>query len=305
VDTHAHVSEPGRGESEGFATATRAAAAGGVTTLLEMPFDGVPPTTTRDAFHARVEAAAGRIRVDVGFWGGLVRDNPEELSPLRAAGIFGFKAFLSPSEAPEFPEISEQDLRSAMTRLPNIQFLVHAEWPNPPRLLEGDPRGSADYLATRPRSAETEAIVRLLRLCRETGAAVHILQLSSADSLETVARAKEEGLPVTAETCPRALFFAAEDVADGATEFQSARPTRGRDNRERLWAALGEGVIDMIVSDHSPSAPSLKHGESGDSARARSGIFSLGLTLPAAWTAAKERGYSPSDLARWMCAAPA
>jgi allantoinase len=173
------------------------------------------------------------------------------------------------------------------------------------RPLEGDPRRYADYLATRPRSAENEAIVRLVRLCRETGTPVHILHLSSADSLETVARAKAEGLPVTAETCPHYLFFAAEDVADGATEFKCAPPIRERDNRERLWAALGEGVIDMIVSDHSPSPPSLKHRESGDFARAWGGISSLGLTLPAAWTAASERGYSLADLARWMCAAPA
>jgi len=305
VDTHVHVNEPGRAEWEGFATATRAAAAGGVTTLLDMPLNSVPPTTTRDAFHAKVEAAAGRIRVDVGFWGGLVRDNAEELLPLRAAGVFGFKAFLSPSGVPEFPEVSEKDLRSAMTRLPNIRLLVHAEWPEHLRPLEGDPRRYADYLATRPRSAENEGIVRLVRLCRETGTPVHILHLSSADSLETVASAKAEGLPVTAETCPHYLFFAAEDVADGATEFKCAPPIRERDNRERLWSALGEGVIDMIVSNHSPSPPSLKHRESGDFARAWGGISSLGLTLPAVWTAASERGYSLADLARWMCAAPA
>jgi allantoinase len=305
VDTHVHVNEPGRTEWEGFATATRAAAAGGVTTLLDMPLSSVPPTTTRDAFHAKVRAAAGRICVDVGFWGGLVRDNMAELLPLRAAGVFGFKAFLSPSGVLEFPEVSEEDLRGAMARLGNIPLLVHAEWPEHLRPPEGDPRRYADYLASRPRSAENEAIVRIVRLCRETRTPVHILHLSSADSLETVARAKAEGLPVTAETCPHYLFFAAEDVADGATEFKCAPPIRERDNRERLWAALGEGVIDMIVSDHSPSPPSLKHRESGDFARAWGGISSLGLTLPAAWTAARKRGYSLADLARWMCAAPA
>lgn len=305
VDTHVHINEPGRAEWEGFATATRAAAAGGVTTLLDMPLNSVPPTTTREAFHAKVEAAAGRIRVDVGFWGGLVRDNLAELLPLRAAGVFGFKAFLSPSGVLDFPEVSEEDLRVAMARLGNFPLLVHAEWPERLRPQEGDPRRYADYLASRPRSAEKEAIVRIVRLCRETRTPIHILHLSSADSLETLARAKAEGLPVTAETCPHYLFFAAEDVADGATEFKCAPPIRERDNRERLWAALGEGVIDMIVSDHSPSPPSLKHREPGDFARAWGGISSLGLTLPAAWTAASERGYSLADLARWMCAAPA
>jgi allantoinase len=305
VDTHVHVFEPGRAEGEGFATVTRAAAAGGVTTLLDMSLNSVPATTTREAFHAKVEAAAGRIRVDVGFWGGLVRDNAAELLPLRAAGVFGFEAFLSPSGAPGFPEVSEQDLRSAMTRLPNTRLLGHAERPEHLRPLEGDLRRYADYLATHPRSAENEAIVRLVRLCRETGTPVHILHLSSADSLETVARAKAERLPVTAETCPHYLFFAAEDVPDNATEFRCAPPIRERDNRERLWSALGEGVIDMIASDHSPSPPSLKHRETGDFARTRGGISSLGLTLSAAWTAARERGYSLADLARWMCAAPA
>ncbi len=305
VDTHVHVNEPGRAEWEGFATATRAAAAGGVTTLCDMPLNSVPPTTTRDAFHAKVEAAAGRIRVDVGFWGGLVRDNAAELVPLRAAGVLGFKAFLSPSGVPEFPEVSEEDLRAGMRRLEGSRLLAHAEWPEHLQPWQGDPRSYAGYLATRPRAAEKEAVVRLVRLCRETGAPVHILHLSSADSLETIARARAEGLPVTAETCPHYLFFAAEEIADGATEFKCAPPIRERENRERLWAALGEGVIDMVVSDHSPAPPSLKHRESGDFARARGGISSLGLTLPAVWTAASGRGFSISDVARWMCAAPA
>ena len=305
VDTHVHVNDPGRAEWEGFATATRAAAAGGVTTLLDMPLNSNPPTTTRDAFHAKVEAAAGRIRVDVGFWGGLVRDNAVELLPLRAAGVFGYKAFLSPSGVPEFPEVSEQDLRVAMTLLGDNRLLVHAEWPEHLRPWTGETRSYAGYLATRPRTAENDAVTRLVRLCRETGTPVHILHLSSADSLETIARAKAEGLPVTAETCPHYLFYAAEDIPDGATEFKCAPPIRERENRERLWTALGEGVIDMIVSDHSPSPPSLKHRESGDFARAWGGISSLGLTLPAAWTAASERGFTLSDIARWMCAAPA
>jgi allantoinase len=305
VDTHVHVNEPGRAEWEGFATATRAAAAGGVTTLLDMPLNSRPPTTSREAFHAKVEAAAGRISVDVGFWGGLVGDNGGELLPLSAAGVFGFKAFLSPSGVPEFPEVSEEVLRGAMARLGNIRLLVHAEWPPHLRPWQGEPRRHAGHLAARPRAAENEAIVRVVRLCRETRTPVHILHLSSAEALETIGRAKAEGLPVTAETCPHYLFFAAEEIADGATEFKCAPPIRERENRERLWAALGEGVLDMIVSDHSPSPPELKHRESGDFARAWGGISSLGLTLSAAWTAASGRGFTPGDLSRWMCAAPA
>jgi allantoinase len=305
VDTHVHVNEPGRADWEGFATATRAAAAGGVTTLLDMPLNSLPPTTTREAFHVKAEAAAGRLFVDVGFWGGLVGDNGDELLPLAAAGVFGFKSFLSPSGVPEFHEVSEEGLRGAMARLGNIRVAVHAEWPPHLKPWQGDRRRYAGHLAARPRAAENEAILRVVRLCRETGTPVHILHLSSADALETVAGAKAEGLPVTAETCPHYLSFAAEEIPDGATEFKCAPPIRERENRERLWAALGEGVLDMIVSDHSPSPPELKERETGDFARAWGGISSLGLTLSAAWTAASERGYSAGDLARWMCAAPA
>jgi allantoinase len=305
VDTHVHVNEPGRTEWEGFATATRAAAAGGVTTLLDMPLNSIPPTTTREALHDKADAAAGRLFVDVGFWGGFVGDNGDELLPLAAAGVFGFKAFLSPSGVPEFPEVSEEDLRGAMAGLGNTRLVVHAEWPPHLRPWQGDPRSHAGHLAARPRAAENEAVVRVVRLCRETGTRVHILHLSSSEALETVARAKAEGLPVTAETCPHYLFFAAEEIPDGATEFKCAPPIRERENRERLWAAVGDGVLDMIVSDHSPAPPELKLREAGDFARAWGGISSLGLTLSAAWTAASERGYSVADLARWMCAGPA
>jgi allantoinase len=267
--------------------------------------NSIPPTTTREALHDKADAAAGRLFVDVGFWGGFVGDNGDELLPLAAAGVFGFKAFLSPSGVPEFPEVSEEDLRGAMAGLGNTRLVVHAEWPPHLRPWQGNPRKHAGHLAARPRAAENEAIVRVVRLCRETGTPVHILHLSSAEALETVARAKAEGLPVTAETCPHYLFFAAEEIPDGATEFKCAPPIRERENRERLWAALADGVLDMIVSDHSPAPPELKLCEAGDFARAWGGISSLGLTLAAAWTAASERGYSVADLARWMCAGPA
>ncbi len=305
VDTHVHVNEPGRAEWEGFATATRAAAAGGVTTLIDMPVNSIPPTTTHEAFHSKVQAAAGRILVDVGFWGGLVPGNAAELAPLRAAGIFGFKGFLSPSGVPEFREVAEEDLRAAMPRLAGGPLLVHAEWPALLAPMDGSPRAYASYLASRPRTAENEAVDRIVHLCREFRTPVHILHLSSAGALETLALARSEGLPVTAETCPHYLFFAAEEIPEGATEFKCAPPIRERENRERLWAALGQGIIGMVVSDHSPSPPELKLKESGDFSAAWGGISSLGLTLAAVWTAASERGFALADVARWMCAAPA
>jgi allantoinase len=305
LDTHVHVNEPGRAEWEGFETATKAAAAGGVTTLIDMPLNSVPPTTTHEAFHSKIQAAAGRIRVDVGFWGGLVPGNAGELAPLRAAGVFGFKAFLSPPGVPEFREVAEEDLRSALPRLAGGTLLVHAEWPAQLAPMVGNPRAYASYLASRRRTAEDEAVERIVHLCREFRVPVHILHLSSAGALETLARARSEGLPVTSETCPHYLFFASEEVPEGATEFKCAPPIRERENRERLWAALGEGVIGMVVSDHSPSPPELKHRESGDFSAAWGGISSLGLTLAAVWTGASERGFALADVARWMCSAPA
>ena len=305
VDTHVHVNEPGRAEWEGFETATKAAASGGVTTVIDMPVNSIPPTTTHEAFHAKVQAAAGRIRVDVGFWGGLVPGNAAELAPLRAAGVFGFKGFLSPSGVSEFREVAEEDLRAAMPRLERGPLLVHAEWPALLAPMEGSPRAYASYLASRPRTAENQAVERIVHLCREFRTPVHILHLSSAEALEALSLARSEGLPLTAETCPHYLFFAAEEIPEGGTEFKCAPPIRERENRERLWAALGQGVIGMVVSDHSPSPPELKLKESGDFSAAWGGISSLGLTLAAVWTGASERGFGLADVARWMCAAPA
>ena len=308
VDTHVHINEPGRSDWEGFATATAAAAAGGVTTLIDMPLNSIPPTVDSAAFHAKIEAAAGRCHVDVGFWGGLVADNLAALAPLKAAGVFGFKCFLSPSGVPEFARVEERDLEAAMPRLARMRapLLVHAELAG---LLETEWNGGQDryenYLASRPHASEKKAVEQMVRLCRETRAPVHILHLSSADAAATIARARAEGLPMTAESCPHYLFFAAEEVPDGATEFKCAPPIRERENRERLWEALAGGAIDMVVSDHSPSPPDLKCRDSGDFARAWGGISSLELSLSATWTAASERGFSLDRVADWMCRAPA
>ena len=307
LDTHVHVNDPGRADWEGFETATAAAAAGGITTLIDMPLNSVPPTTTVEALREKLSVAAGRCAVDVGFWGGVVPGNGPELPGLRKAGAFGFKCFLAPSGVPEFPEMEVAELVPAMRRLALLEsvLLVHAE--DPARLLErdGPGRSYASYLASRPRSAENAAVAQMLDLCRETGARVHVLHLSSAEALAPLEKARREGLPVTVETCPHYLTFAAEDIPDGATPFKCAPPIRERENRERLWEGLRDGVIDMVVSDHSPCPPDRKKLESGDFFEAWGGISSLELTLSAVWTGASERGIDLTRVAEWMGAAPA
>jgi allantoinase len=312
VDTHVHVNDPGRAEWEGWDTATRAAAAGGVTTLVEMPLNAVPPTTTLVGMAAKIAATHGRLHVDVGLWGGVVPDNLEELEPLWAAGVPGFKCFLCPSGVDEFPNVTEPDLRAAMLVLRTLgaPLLAHAELPEPLAraalaVAEMDPRSYAVYLASRPREAEREAIELLIRLCRETGARIHVVHLSDADSLPLLREARAAGLPVTVETCPHYLHFAAEEIRDGATDHKCAPPIREAENRERLWDALGAGDIDLIATDHSPCPPRMKRLDDGDFLRAWGGIASLQLTLPVVWKGARERGYTPVDLARWMCEAPA
>lgn len=314
VDTHVHINEPGRTEWEGFQTATRAAAAGGVTTLVEMPLNSVPATTTLAALNAKLAAARGQCHVDVGFWGGVVPGNTEELAPMLAAGVAGCKCFLVPSGVDEFPHVTEADLRVAMPELARLGALliVHAEMPAPidaalaqAEQKDADPRRYQTFLASRPKAAEDEAVALMVRLCRETRARVHIVHHSSAASLSLIRAAKDEGWPLTAETCPHYLTFAAEDVPDGATEFKCCPPIRERANREALWHALAEGTLDMIVSDHSPCPPALKQRETGDFLRAWGGISSLQLRLPVTWSAAQQRGHSINQLAEWLAAAPA
>ncbi len=313
VDTHVHVNEPGRTEWEGFATATRAAAAGGVTTLVDMPLNSVPATTTLAALKTKLARAQAQCRVDVGFWGGVVPGNVAELAPLHAAGVVGFKCFLVPSGVDEFPHVTEADLRVALPELARLGALliVHAELQAPidaaltAQPADADPRRYATFLATRPKAAEDEAVALMIRLCRETGARVHIVHHSSASSLSLLRAAKAEGLPLTAETCPHYLTFAAEDVPDGATEFKCCPPIRECANREELWRALDEGVLDMIVSDHSPCPPELKRRDAGNFLQAWGGISSLQLRLPIVWTEARARGISLNRLMKWLAAAPA
>ncbi len=312
VDTHVHINQPGRDDWEGFWPATQAAAAGGITTLVDMPLNSIPPTTTRSGLREKADMAFLSCSVDVGFWGGVVPGHIGEIAGLLEEGALGFKAFLVPSGVREFRHVEEPDLRAAMPMLARFGdvLLVHAELPGPIEAAagvweEGSPAEYSRYLRSRPDAAEVEAVALLIRLCRETGCRVHVVHVSSAEVLPLLKSAREEGLPVTAETCPHYLTFAAEEIPDGAVLFKCAPPIRSRENRERLWQGLRDGVIDLVVTDHSPCPPRRKKLKAGDFREAWGGISSLQLALPAVWTEARERGFTVADLARWMCAAPA
>jgi len=308
VDTHVHVNEPGRTEWEGFATATRAAAAGGVTTIVDMPLNSVPPTVDSGALALKREAAAGKCFVDVGFWGGAVPGNRPALRGLHDAGVFGFKCFLVPSGVEEFPPLEPDQFEEvlAISRTFDALVIVHAE--DAATIAEAPaPHGRAyrDFLRSRPPEAENVAISRVVAAARRTGARVHILHLSSAGALPTIRRARDEGVAVTVETCPHYLCFTADDVPDGATQFACCPPIRGADNRESLWDGLADGTIDAIVSDHSPCPPELKRLDVGDFGLAWGGISSLEVGLPAVWTQARRRGHTLADLVRWAAEGPA
>ena len=314
VDTHVHINEPGRTEWEGFATATQAAAAGGVTALVDMPLNSVPATTTLAALREKRRAAEGQLFVDVGFWGGVVPGNTGELAGMAAAGAIGFKCFLVESGVAEFGFVREAELRPAMVELARLrsQLLVHAELPGPidAAALEQartrpDPRRYATYLASRPRAAEDQAVALMIALCRDTGARTHVVHHASSDSLPAIAGARATGLPFSAETCPHYLSFAAEEIPDGATAWKCAPPIRERANRELLWQALRDGTLGLVASDHSPCTPALKQQERGDFAAAWGGISGLQLALSVVWTEARARGFGLEDVVRWMCAAPA
>ncbi len=307
VDCHVHVNEPGRTEWEGFETATRAAAAGGVTSLVDMPLNSLPVTTTRAALELKKQSSAGKCRVDVGFWGGVVPGNSADLSELAAGRALGCKAFLVHSGIDEFPNATASDLREAMPVLRDagLPLLAHAELDLGAQPMSSDPRSYQRYLESRPPAWEDEAIRLLVELCRETRCPVHIVHLSSASSVPTLRAAKAEGLPITVETCPHYLCLNAESIPDGATLYKCAPPIRDARNRDALWHALLEGVIDFVITDHSPCSPALKLAESGDFEAAWGGIASLQLGLPAVWTEGRRRGATLETLFRWMSSAPA
>jgi allantoinase len=308
VDTHVHVNEPGRTEWEGFATATRAAAAGGVTTICDMPLNSLPPTTSVAALEEKRGAAGGQCWVDVAFWGGAVPGNEASLRPLHEAGVVGFKCFLLDSGVPEFPPLDPAGLRSALGSLAEVDALLIAHAEDAAEIKGMGPGPSRDFgsfVASRPPVAERRAIEKVISAAAATGARAHIVHLSAAECVAMISSARAAGIRLTAETCPHYLFFAAEQVPDGATEFKSCPPIRDSANREALWRGLEAGVIDCVVSDHSPCPPELKSFGSGDFGAAWGGIASLQLGLSAVWTVARRRGRTLDDVARWMASAPA
>jgi allantoinase len=313
VDTHVHVNEPGRAEWEGFETATRAAAAGGVTTILDMPLNSIPATTTVDALEQKRAIARGRCHVDVGFIGGVVPGNAADLAPLAQAGVLAFKCFLIDSGVKEFAHVDDAQLRESMPILASLGLVLmaHAELPAPiARAVAGldpsaDPRCHATWLSTRPPEAEEQAITLLVTLARETAARVHVVHVAAAGAIPILRRARAEGLSLSAETCPHYLVFSAESIPDGATRFKCAPPIREHAHREALWSALRSGDLDMIASDHSPCPPSLKLPAEGDCLRAWGGIASLQMSLAAVWSGAPAHGATVADVARWMSERPA
>jgi allantoinase len=307
VDCHVHVNEPGRTEWEGYETATRAAAAGGVTTVVDMPLNCIPVTTTGPALLQKLAACRGKCFVDMGFWGGVVPGNAAELGALARGGVLGCKAFMVHSGIDEFPNATREDLLAAMPllRQAGLPLLAHAELDLGARVSTTDPRTYQGYLESRPSSWEDAAINLLIELCRQTGCHVHVVHLSAASSLPALRAAKAEGLPITVETCPHYLCLQAESIPDGATLFKCAPPIRERDNQEALWAGLLEGVIDFVITDHSPCTPQLKELERGHFHDAWGGIASLQLGLSTIWTHAEPRGATLLDLARWMSTNPA
>ena len=308
VDSHVHVNEPGRTEWEGFATATRAAAAGGVTTIVDMPLNSLPPTTSVEHLEVKKRRAVDQAFVDVGFWGGAVPGNTADLRPLHDAGVFGFKCFLADSGVPEFGHLEDAELRADLAELTTFGALmiVHAEDPG---TLEDAPQepGPAyrSFLASRPAKAESTAIAVLIDAACATGARAHVLHLSDADSLPMIAAARAEGVRLTVETCPHYLSLDADHVPDGATAYKCCPPIRELGNQDRLWQGLREGLIDVVVTDHSPATAALKQPASGDFAEAWGGVASLQLGLAVVWTEARRRGVPLAEVVGWMSAGPA
>lgn len=310
VDPHVHINEPGRTEWEGFDTATKAAIAGGITSLIEMPLNASPVTTNLYAWKKKIQSASGKIHCNCGFWGGIIPGNEKEIEPLIEKGALGFKAFLTHSGIDEFPNVSEADLRKVMPVMAkyNLPLLVHCEWEKAKATLpnkENDGRRYTQYLDSRPKQWEDDAVALMVRLCEEYNCRTHVVHLSSANSIEQIALAKSRGLPLTVETCPHYLYFNAENIPDGRTEFKCAPPIREKENNEQLWKALKDGLIDFIATDHSPAPPAMKELATGNFMKAWGGIASLQLALPALWTTAIKNKCSLTDMAKWLCEKPA
>ncbi|UFH52427.1 allantoinase AllB [Spirosoma sp. KNUC1025] len=306
IDPHVHINEPGRTDWEGFDTATRAALAGGLTTLVDMPLNASPVTTTVDAFDQKIAALNGKLHTNCGFWGGLIPGNSAEIERLIDKGVLGFKAFLTHSGIDDFPNVTEEDLRKAMPIIAQsgLPLLVHCELSTEEPLATDYVRSYQNYLSSRPKEWEDTAIALMIRLCEEYNCRTHIVHLSSANSIEPIANAKQNGLPLTVETAQHYLFFHAESIPDGQTQYKCAPPIREQANNDQLWEALKAGIIDFVATDHSPAAPELKQLQSGDFMNAWGGIASLQFALPVLWTAARKRGFAITDLTRWLCEKP-
>lgn len=306
VDPHVHINEPGRTEWEGFDTATKAALAGGITSLVEMPLNASPVTTTEKAFEEKLLATRGKLHTHCGFWGGLIPQSMQSVSDIEKLiqkGVFGFKAFLTHSGIDEFPNVTEADLRRAMPMIAasGLPLLVHCELSSPLHQHPASARSYKDYLASRPKEWENKAIDLMIKLCDEYKCKTHIVHVSSSEALLQISDAKHRGLPLTAETCPHYLFFNAEEISDGATAYKCAPPIREKENNDLLWQALKEGVLDFVATDHSPAPPKLKETASGDFMKAWGGIASLQFSLPVLWTAAQKHSCSLQQLAKWLC----
>jgi allantoinase len=307
VDPHVHINEPGRTNWEGFDTATRAAIAGGVTTLIDMPLNSAPVTTNVEALQEKIRATKGQLHANCGFWGGIVPGNENDIEPLISEGVVGFKAFLTHSGIDEFPNVTKEDLRKAMPKIARykLPLLVHCEISDNEIRALGAPTTYLNYLSSRPHEWEDNAISLMIQLCEEFDCPVHVVHLASANSLVQIEKAKQRGLPLTVETAQHYLYWNAEDIPDGATAFKCAPPIRKRSNKEQLWLGLRDGVIDFVATDHSPAPPEMKEIGTGNFMKAWGGISSIQFALPVLWTATKKQHSSLNDLAKWLCERPA
>ncbi len=305
IDPHVHINEPGRTEWEGFETATKAAIAGGITTIVDMPLNSSPVTTTVAAFEEKLAAATGKLQCNCGFWGGVVPGNESEIEGLVQKGVLGFKAFLTHSGINDFPNVTESDLRKVMPVIArhNLPLLVHCEI-SAGGMKTTNPRSYREYLSSRPKEWEDNAVSLMIRLCETYNCRVHIVHLSSSNFIKAIQNAKES-LPLTIETAQHYLYFNAEGIDDGRTEFKCAPPIREQQNNEALWVALKEGIIDFVATDHSPAPPHLKQIQSGDFTKAWGGIASLQFAFPVLWTAARKRGVTLSKVSTWLSENPA
>jgi len=307
IDPHVHINEPGRTDWEGFDTATKAALTGGITMLVDMPLNSSPVTTTAGAFDEKINAARDQLHTNCGFWGGIVPGNENEIEKLIQKGVLGFKAFLIHSGIDEFPNVKEEDLQKSMPLIAknDLPLLVHCELADDKPQATDQSRSYANYLGSRPGDWEDKAIALMIRLCREYNCRTHIVHLSSASSIDQIAKAKQDGLPLTVETGQHYLYFSAEKIKDGQTQYKCAPPIREKENNQKLWQALKDGIIDFVATDHSPAIPSMKELESGDFMKAWGGISSIQFSLPALWTAARQHDCDLADIAKWLCEKPA